>query len=57
MTQRKVIWKCFSYKEDICGYFKRWNKDGLFPTADLSADFHDIYMIWRWGYVKYLTYQ
>ena len=30
--------KCFSNKEDICGYFKRWNKDGLFSVADLTAD-------------------
>ena len=37
-TKNNQYEKCVCYKEDICGYFKRWNKNGLFSVADLTAD-------------------
>ena len=37
-TKNNQYEKCFCYKEDICVYFKHWNKDGLFSVADLTAD-------------------
>ena len=37
-TKSNQYEKSFCYNEDIYGYFKRWNEDGLFSVADLTVD-------------------